>query len=306
MLINKLDALSLKDLRAVCLLADTQHFHHAAERCQISQPALSSIIKKVENILGVSLFKRSSRSFEVTLEGQRIIPQLRSTLAGLEKTFLPETERAPLSGSFRLGFIPTIGPYLIPQIIHPVLRKYPKLELSFSELTTEKLVSQVLRGELDAALVALPVQHSKIFQQALFQEALLLAVPAQHHFTKLKNLSVAHIKQEELLLMEQGHCLRKETLEICGHNEQGTRTVHATSLETLLYMVQANIGYTFVPQMAANKRKNTSGIRFLKFKEPAPTRTVGIIWLKDSLIIRELELFSSCLQSALRLKGSAS
>lgn len=279
--IKRLDALSTKDLRAVTILADVRNFHRAAELCGISQPALSSIIKKVEGVLGVELFKRSSHSFEITQPGVNIVEKIRLALGLLGEISKQAVSKLPLEGNFRLGFIPTIGPYFIPKLIRPLLTKFPKLELSFTEATTETLTEMLIRREIDAAMVALPLQEPRIAEEALFQEELVLAVREGHPFSRKARVAIGEIKQSELLLMEQGHCLRGLTIESCGHQNQNARTVHSASLDTLLYMVQAGVGYTLVPQMAASFKKNSRALKFVRFKNPAPSRTIGLAYLRN-------------------------
>lgn len=278
MYIKKLDALSAKDLRAVTILADVKNFHRAATQCNISQPALSSIIKKVEAVLEIQLFKRSSRSFEITDSGHLVVEKIRRALGMLGEISSKTILKPPLEGSFRLGFIPTIGPFYIPKLIRPLLSKFPKLELSFTEATTEALTAMLLRREIDAAITALPIHHAQIIEEALFQEELVLALAHDHPFSRRSRIAISEVKQQDLLLMDQGHCLRGNIIETCGHNLQNARTVHSTSLETLLFMVQAGVGYTVIPQMAAISKSKV--VKFVRFKKPAPTRTVGLVSLR--------------------------
>ena len=293
--IKQLDPLSAKDLRAVTILADVKNFHRAAELCSVSQPALSSIIKKVEGVLGVQLFKRSSRLFEITGSGHLVVEKFRQALGMLGEISNKAISKLPLEGSFRLGFIPTIGPYYIPRLIRPLLNRFPKLELSFTEATTEMLTELLIRREIDAAMVALPIHHPRIAEVALFQEELVLAVSNSHTLSRRARVAVSEVKQEELLLMEQGHCLRGNTIESCGHDVQNARTVHSTSLETLLFMVQVGVGYTVVPQMAAlSKNKST---KFVRFKKPAPTRTVGLISLRANSLQLDVQTLTDFLRS---------
>lgn len=277
MFIKQLDALSTKDLRAVTILADVRNFHRAAKLCSVSQPALSTIIKKVEEVLDVQLFKRSSRSFEITQTGHMVVDKIRQALGMLSEISSKSIPKLPLEGGFRLGFIPTIGPYYIPRLIRPLLKRFPKLELSFTEATTPMLTEMLVRREIDAAVVALPLHHPRIVEEALFQEELVLAVSSGHPLSRTEKVAISEVKQKELLLMEQGHCLRGNAIESCRHDIKNARTVHSTSLETLLFMVQAEVGYTIVPEMAAVTNKKT--IKYVRFRRPAPTRTVGLAYL---------------------------
>lgn len=297
--IKKLDSLSTRDLRAVTILADVGNFHRAAAMCSVTQPALSAIVKKIESRIGIKLFERSSRSFRITESGLAAIERIRSALLMLEG-ISHQAEKRPLEGLFRLGFIPTIGPYLIPSLIRPLLKRFTRLELFLAEAPTGALVDLLIERQIDAAIVALPVSRPRILEEALFQEELVLAAPASHALAKRARVTISQVKQSELLLMEQGHCLRKHTLEACGSIDKQARTVHSASLETLLYMVQAGLGYTVVPRMVAESKRQGKGIEFVRFTRPAPTRTVGLIALRQGPADYHLEALLEFLRAISR------
>ncbi|MBN8551211.1 MAG: LysR family transcriptional regulator [Deltaproteobacteria bacterium] len=296
--INRLDGLTIRDLRALVLLADIGNFHRAASACAVSQPAFSSIIKKVEHTLDSKLFERNSRSCRTTSEGRVVVEKARGVLVALGKLNTQSELRPPLTGNFRVGFIPTIGPYLIPKLLRPLLRAYPQLELAFSEARTDALTQMLVDRSLDAAFVALPVPHARIKETPLFQEELLLGLSTEHRLAQRKRVAISELKEDELLVMEQGHCLRKQTLESCGSSAREAKTVHSTSLETLLYMVASGVGYAVVPHMAVSEKRSRDGVAFLHFKNPAPSRTIGLICLRGGGSEHDVEALAAWINAS--------
>ncbi len=293
MLINKLDSLSLRDLRAVLHLLETKNFHRAAAKCSVSQPALSSIIKKVENLLEIKLFDRSSRTCIPTAEGKRIGESIREIL--IKATALIEKQdRPPLSTKLRLGFIPTIGPFILPKLLPSLLKSYPSLELSFSEARTDELLTLVSEGNLDGAVIALPSNSPKLAEFPLFQDRLVLAVNGSDSLAKRKRISADNLDPKKLLIMEQGHCLRSQSLQVCSGFEGDAKTVFSTGLDTVLFMIESGAGYSIVPLLAVknNLRLKKSKIKIVEFKAPTPFRTIGIIARRDSRLYNDIEELS--------------
>jgi len=270
-----------RDLQYVVALAETGHFGEAAARCHVSQPTLSAQIKKLEEYLGVALFERQPRNVAPTEVGARIVERARRVLQ--ETTDIRELARAsrdPLTGRLRVGLIPTIGPYLLPRVAVKLRRSLPKLSLMLYEYQTAPLLGKLRSGELDLAILALPADTTGLETRSLFAEAFVVAMPRDHRLVARKRVKAADLEDETLLLLEEGHCLRDQALEVCGavpvNEEQDFR---ATSLETLRQMVAAGLGITLLPRLAAEGPvAGARGLEFRPFSPPSPARMVGAAW----------------------------
>jgi len=274
--------MNLRDIRYLVTVADLKNFSQAAEACFVSQPTLSMQIKKLEEELGVTLFERSNRSVRLTEPGERILEASRRILGEVDliKT-IAENSRDPLAGSFRLGAFPTLASYVFPRLVPEISRALPKLKLLLVEEKTDVLVERLKGGQCDAALLALPVNDPALVGMKIFEDPFLLALPATHPWADHAQIDPAELRQVKLLLLDEGHCLRDQALDVCyqhgGHEEADFR---ATSLETLRMMVKAGSGLTLMPRIAA--RFDDPQIRYLPFTEPAPRRIVGLVWRKTS------------------------
>lgn len=277
--------MNLRDLRYFIALADLRHFGRAAEACHVSQPTLSTQLKKLEDELGVQLIERAPRQVMLTPAGRDILERARRVIAEVEQ--MRETARRtadPEAGSVRLGLFPTLGPYLLPHVVPNIRRRFPRLELLLVEEKTENVLQMLREGRLDAGVLALPLHEEWLEIEALFEEPFLLALPNGHPLAKQRELKLAELSQQHLLLLEDGHCLRDQALEVCqlagASEKEGFR---ATSLETLRQMVAAGVGLTLLPMLAVKPPVPASeNIRLLPFRQPAPTRKLALVWRKSS------------------------
>lgn len=296
--IDKLDALSLRDLRALTILAQHRHFGRAAQELGISQPSLSAAIQKIESCLQTRIFERTSRRCEITPDGAAIVAQAQIVMGELTHLAqLPMRPRAPLTGRFRLGVIPTVAPYYLPHIFEPMQQAFPDLQLILREEISDRLLERLRAGEIEAALLSLPLGQTDLIELPILQEELALAVPAEHALAKRKQVSIADLGSSEMVLLEQGHCLRDQTLELCGDSPRGS--VHATSLETLRFMVKSRVGTALVPAMAVHFDTRRERVRYLPFRAPAPSRTLGLCALKRGVHLedaRQLAAFLGALE----------
>ncbi len=281
--IDNLDALSLRDLRALASLANHRHFGRAAAELNISQPSLSASIQKIEKCLKTRIFERTSRRCDLTPRGALIVEQAHLALGELARLAqlceAPKRPRAPLTGRFRLGIIPTVAPYYLPHIFGPLAAKFPKLELILREEMTETLLQRLRAGEIDAALLSLPLGAADLLEFPVLQEELALAVPLGHPLATREAVNVADLQARDMVWLEHGHCLRDQTLELCASDAPGG-AIHATSLETLRFMVKAKIGTALVPAMAVHFDQKRELVKYLPFRAPAPSRTLGIAVLR--------------------------
>jgi LysR family hydrogen peroxide-inducible transcriptional activator len=276
----KVSALSLRDLEYLVAVADHQHFGQAAEACHVSQPALSSQIGKVENLLGVKLFERSNRRVLITPDGKRIADQARLVLEEAAKiALLAAPAREPLCGSLRLGIIATLGPYLMPHLIPKLRKTFPKLQLLLREGLTADLVSDLRTGSLDAVIAAPTFDMDGLNATELFWEPFVLAAPKRHRLTEKSSLQAADLRSDEMILLEDGHCLREQVVDACPTNRRGNfKEFHATSMETLRHLVAAGFGCTLIPHLAVQSRDNLHGlIQYRSFTGKAVGRKIILV-----------------------------
>jgi LysR family transcriptional regulator, hydrogen peroxide-inducible genes activator len=271
--------LKLKDLRYLVAVADTRHFGQAAARCFVSQPTLSAQLKKLEEYLGVQLVERHPRRIALTAASARRIIE-----ASDEIVALAELQRDPLAGRLRVALLPTIGPYLLPLVASRIRKKLPRIELLLYEYQTGPMLERLQAGDLDLGILALPVPSDGLVSRQLFDEPFMVAVPEQHALASRRSVKAADLNGETLLLLEDGHCLRDQALEVCAraelHEKQDFR---ATSLETLRQMVASGGGITLLPQLASiGAYGNARGVVTLPFAKPVPVRHIGALWRKTS------------------------
>lgn len=277
--------MNIRDLKYLVAVAELKHFGKAAQACFVSQPTLSMQLKKLEDELAVQIFERNNKQVLITATGQDIVNQARSVLREIEQLkTIAQMASNPFAGTFRLGLIPTIAPYLLPHIMATVKKQLPKLELYLIEEKTERLIDLLKQGDIDAAILALPIHETEFAQQPLFAEAFYVALPKTHPLNKKATLKISDLKDETVLLLEDGHCLRDQALEVCGltkvHEKSGFR---ATSLETLRHMVAAGSGITLLPELAIQKSSpRVHSVNVVPFSKPIPKRDVAMIWRKNS------------------------
>jgi LysR family hydrogen peroxide-inducible transcriptional activator len=295
--------MNLRDLRYLVALADERHFGKAAERCFVSQPTLSAQIRKLEEYLGVPLVERQPKRVAITATGEKIVQRARALLQQADAIVeLARTDRDPLAGALKLALIPTVGPYLLPHIAGRLRRELPRLKLMLYEYQTEHLLSRLRSGEIDVGVLALPVDIDGIESAPLYDEPFTLAVPATHPLAERERVKVEDLRGETLLLLEDGHCLRDQALEVCSRvrvNE--AQDYRATSLETLRQMVAAGHGITLLPELAAETSVGTArGLRIKPFAKPAPGRTIGAVWRKSTTRTPAIEGIVATIRNAMK------
>ncbi|MGJ8621955.1 MAG: LysR substrate-binding domain-containing protein [Yoonia sp.] len=287
--------LTLRQLRYFEALARHGHFGRAADACAISQPALSVQIKDLEESLGTPLFERGPRQVTLTAFGKDCALRVREILQGVDE--LGEMARAAqkgLMGRLRIGVIPTIAPYLLPGLIGRLSQQFPNLELDVRETVTPKLLEMLGDGQLDTAIVALPVLEPAFEERPLFDESLMLVRPQSQQAHPVP--TAAQLGEMRLLMLEEGHCFRDQALSFC--NLQGVRRsgLEGSSLSTLVQMVGAGIGVTLIPEMAAAVETRSAPVCVNRFAAPEPTRTVGMIWRKSNPLAGQLHEIAQVVQ----------
>jgi LysR family hydrogen peroxide-inducible transcriptional activator len=266
-------------------LSEHKHFGRAAEASFVSQPTLSTQIKKLEDELGVALVERTPRKVLLTEVGREIVLRARDVLNEVDQIrAIARRTLDPESGTVRLGIFPTLGPYLLPHVIPRIRERFPRLELLLVEEKTEVVLRQLREGRLDAGVLALPIHDDQLHTEFLFEEPFLLAVPENHELARRKSLTLDNLSDQSLLLLEDGQCLREQALEVChlaGASEKSG--FRATSLETLRQMVAANVGITLLPTLAVKPPvARSDNVHLLQFRGDVPSRRIAMIWRKSS------------------------
>jgi len=247
--------MNIRDLKYIIAVAETQHFGKAAERCFVSQPTLSGQIKKLEDELGISIFERTRRSVKITPVGESIVSHARQIMEQVDAIEqLALASRDPFAGPLRIGVIPTLSPYLMPLVMKPLQTKYPQMKLVLSEELTDILLARLRNHEIDAALLATPVDDPGLSTMPLFDEPFWVAYPRKHAFYHKEKITLRDLDKENLLLLSEGHCLAKQAMDVCrikDREQQGELSdLRAASLETLIQFVRAGVGVTLVPALA--------------------------------------------------------
>jgi LysR family hydrogen peroxide-inducible transcriptional activator len=279
--------MNLRDLRYLVAIAEHRHFGRAAEACYVSQPTLSTQIKKLERDLGVELIERNPRQVLLTGAGEQVVERARVIL-GEADTIRNIALRAqdPEAGTIRMGLIPTLAPYLLPHVVPTFHTRFPRLELLLVEEKTEVLLQRLRDGQLDIAVLAQPIHAAQLQSEHLFFEDFLLAVPRDHPLASGDGcLPVSVLADAPVLLLEEGHCLRDQALSVCeiaGASErEGFR---GTSLETLRQMVAAGVGVTLLPELATRPPVPASpDIVIRRLCPPAPRREIAMFWRPTSV-----------------------
>lgn len=283
---------TLRQLRYFEALARHCHFGHAAAACAISQPALSMQIKELEEALGGGLIERASRHVRLTKLGEEAALRVREILHSVDELGdFARASRDQLGGRLRIGMIPTIAPYLLPTIVGNIARIHPNLDMHVREALTSKLLQELSEGRLDTAIVALPVSEPSLTEFALFTENFLLVRPGEDEGTPVPNSEM--LREMRLLLLEEGHCFRDQALSFCKLQSSLPREMlDASSLSTLVQMVSAGLGVTLIPEMAVAVEARSASVSVVRFKDPQPSRTIGMIWRKTSPLARQFRQLS--------------
>jgi LysR family hydrogen peroxide-inducible transcriptional activator len=283
--------ITLRQLRYLGALAEHRHFGRAAEACSVTQPALSMQIRDLEKFLGVELVERrpgeivlTEIGLEVARRGERVLASSRDLI-----DFARHRSRV-LSGRLMLGMIPSLAPYVLPKILPPLQRHYPELRLELRETQTKALIEELVRGSLDVVMLALPVTEVEVETIRLFDDPFLFAVPASDPRPETARVSALDIDPRQLILLEEGHCLRDQALAYCTDNKRdaggglgsGSMGLGATSLTTVMQMVANGYGVTLVPEVAIDVEVRDERVKLLRFAPPLPGRTIGLGWRQSS------------------------
>ena len=275
---------SIKQLRYFSAVAQTRHFGSAAEQCAVTQPALSMQIQELEKALGLTLLERSRNGVSLTPGGREIAERAARVLADVNDLIDSARQLAgSFTGTLRFGAIPSIAPYLLPQLLPLIRATYPDLDLHLRETQTQKLLDELVDGQLDVVLLALPVEHAGIETAPLFNDRFLLALPASRKIPARLRATPDLLRGDRLLLLEEGHCLRDQALAFCDLRKvESIDMFGASSLSTIVQMVSNGLGLTLLPELSLELETRRADIRIMRFADPEPQRVIGLAWRETS------------------------
>jgi LysR family hydrogen peroxide-inducible transcriptional activator len=275
---------TFKQLKYFDAVARFNHFGKAALYCAISQPALSMQIKELERELGIQLFERNNKRAIITKHGIDLLERSRTILKEMQnlKDYAQST-KGQRTGPLNLGVIPTIAPYLLPKLLPSILQKHPDLSLILHETQTHMLIEKLEDGDLDLLVLALPVNTANTISYPLTKDNFLLALPPQHKVSTDTFAIPSMFDDGQLLLLEEGHCLREQALTFCHLQEISKfATVGASSLSTLVQMVSNGLGMTLLPEISISVENRNNDVKLIEFQHPIPSREIGLVWRKNS------------------------
>lgn len=264
-------------------LAQTLHFGRAAEFVGVTQPALSAQVAEMEERLGCRLFERGGKTVAMTPEARELLPRIENILADIrEVESLARRGRSVMEGKFRLGIIPTIAPYLLPLLLPELKARFPLLQLELRESVTASLAEETAAGRVDGFIAAMPIDHKGLVEEELFEDRFHLAVSRSDPAFISPPVAPDSPALERLMLLEEGHCLREQALEVCGSVKPVAMASYgATSLTTLLQMVAHGLGVTLIPEMAVQSAGTIRGLKIVPFTEPMPARRICLAWRRN-------------------------
>jgi LysR family hydrogen peroxide-inducible transcriptional activator len=291
---------TLRQLQFFVALARRQSFSKAAEDCLVSQSTLSSAIMELEGLLDARLVDRSTRRVALTQAGRQVAEQAAAIISAAEDLARIASARLPLEGAFHLGVIPTIAPFLLPAATAALSRLYPRLDLFLREDLTAQLAERLVSGQLDAAILAFPVDLPGIEHEEVGDDPFYVAAPRGHPLLKQKAVRTEDLGEASLLLLEDGHCMRDHALDACRLQGRSIGAYGATSLLTLTQMVRSGLGATLLPKMAVDAGlAESTGLEVAPLAPPAPGRRIGVAWRKGSARADEACLIAAAVRQAM-------
>lgn len=275
--------MTLNELRYIIAVARERNFRRAADRCFVSQPALSLGVQKLEDELGVQLFERSKTEIAVTPVGQQVVEQAQRVLEEVARLkTVARQGQDPLTGPLRLGVIYTVGPYLLPELIPVLHQSAPHMPLDVEENTTANLEQLLRSGSIDVAIVALPFEAPGVVTEPLYDESFVVAVPQSHPWAQREAVGAEELSSEKVLLLASGHCFSNQVVEACPElQRKGGEVLQGNSLETIRNMAASGLGVTVLPCSANSERYRSPLLKMLPFQDPVPSRRVALAWRKS-------------------------
>lgn len=297
--------ITLRQLRYMTALARYRHFGRAAEDCAVTQPALSMQVRELEREIGAALVERRPGEVALTEIGREVAERAEHILAASRDLVDFARHRDLLSGQLKLGIIPTLAPYVLPQVLPRLQAAHPRLRLEVRETQTKMLLEELSRGELDCLMLALPVEGADVETSPLFDDPFLLALPAGESLPAAPRVSVDDVDQRRLILLEEGHCLRDQALAFCAaQRREAPMRLGATSLATVMQMVANGYGVTLVPEVAVDVEVRDDRVKLIRFIDPQPARVIGLAWRRTSPRRQDFEALGKIVVEALSAANS--
>lgn len=296
--------MTLTELKYLVAVAQERHFGRAAERCHISQPALSLAIRKLEEELGTAVLERRTNRVTLTALGEKVVQQAQRVLEAAELIPLIVAQgKDQLVGSFKLGVIATVGPYILPELIPLLHKRAPSMPLEIEENLTVNLNRMLLHGQLDAIIVALPHKEPGVLTKPLYEEPFKVVVPVTHPWAKRTRIDTDDLPSEKVILPHAGHCFRRQVLDHCPDISRSDREgVQGNSLETIRQMVASGLGITVLPCSALSPKHEHKRLATIPFAEPVPERQIGLAWRKGFARLAALDVIEDAVRS-LKIPG---
>lgn len=293
--------ITLRQLRYLSALAKHRHFGRAAEECAVTQPALSMQVRELEREIGAELVERRPNEIALSEIGLDVARRAEHILASTRDLVDFARHRDLLSGALKLGIIPTLAPYILPRVLPLLQKRYPQLRLEVRETQTKMLLDELVSGELDAVMLALPAEGVDVETLPLFTDAFLLAVPASDPQPAKRRINFADVDQRRLILLEEGHCLRDQALAFCATKRRDQPAgLGATSLTTVMQMVANGYGVTLVPEVSIDAGLHDTRVKLLRFSQPEPGRLIGLAWRRTSPRAKDFAVLGEVVKSALK------
>jgi LysR family transcriptional regulator, hydrogen peroxide-inducible genes activator len=296
--------MTITQLQYVLAVAEYKNFTLAAEKCFVTQPTLSMQIQKVEEELDIKIFDRTKKPIQLTAVGAKIVSQAKNIVNEADRIKdIVETEKGYIGGEFRLGIIPTVMPTLLPMFLSNFIKKYPKVKLIIEELNTEEIITKLHNGHLDAAIASTPLMDEKIKEIVLYFEPFVAYVPNSHATANKKEIEIADLNTDELLVLQDGHCFTNGIFNLCQNQistNKNSFQLESGSFETLIKLADEGLGTTLLPYLHTLDLKEKDQAKIKHFKEPKPAREVSLIFPKSELKIHIIHALRSTIAGVIK------
>jgi len=293
--------MTLTQLSYMIAVAEAGNFTVAAEHVFVTQPTLSMQIQKLEDELGVQIFNRTKKPIRLTKIGEQILKQARNILSEAKRMDdIVAQEKGFIGGEFKLGIIPTVMPTLLPMFLNTFINKYPKINLKIQELNTDNIITQLKEGKIDAGIAATPLKYDNIEERPLYYEPFVGYLPEQHRLSKIEQLSQEDLQDENILVLEEGHCFRNQALSFCSLKKNNAFDLKSGSFETLINLSNEGLGMTLVPYLntLTLSRENKAKLKY--FQDPPPAREISLVFPKSQLKIQIIDALQKTIESIIR------
>jgi LysR family hydrogen peroxide-inducible transcriptional activator len=296
--------MTITQLHYVLAIAEHKNFTKAAEKCFVTQPTLSTQIQKLEEELNILIFDRSKKPIELTDVGRKIVQQAKNIVNESDRIQdIVDQQKGFIGGEFKMGIIPTVMPTLLPMFLKAFIKKYPKVKLKIEELTTEDIITKIIEGHLDAAIVSTPLENEHIKERVLFYEPFVGYIPFSHRLSAKKKIDVSDLEIDDMLLLEDGHCFRDGVINLCKAFKTQTNEsfqLESGSIETLVKLSNEGLGMTLLPYLHTMDLNDKLKENLHHFNEPTPAREVSVIYHKSELKMQIIDALINVISGIIR------